>query len=147
TPACRWRSTLRRAAACRSADSRTAADYARAHTSGQPALARRLVAWACNAGSSAVGSTSCTPFARTPRTSLEARRPRPASGKGSPVSLRDVLEHLVVEREIGHQVLQSAVLVLQLLEALGLLGLHAAVLVAPAIEGRLAHFQSLEHGR
>ena len=37
-----------------------------------------------------------------------------------------MLEHLVVEGEVGYELLQAAVLVLERLEPLGLLGLHPA---------------------
>src|SRR5829696_2046042 len=49
------------------------------------------------------------------------------------VSRRDVLEHLLLQREIGHKATQPSVLALQLLQAFGLLKLQAPILPAPAI--------------
>src|SRR5215207_6561344 len=49
------------------------------------------------------------------------------------VSRRDVLEHLLLQREIGHTATQPSVLALQLLQAFGLLKLQAPILPAPAI--------------
>lgn len=49
-----------------------------------------------------------------------------------------MLEHLVVEGQIGDQLLEPPVLVLQSLQPLGLLGLRPAVLVPPAVVGRFA---------
>ena len=50
----------------------------------------------------AAGRLLCRPFARRSRTSFEARSPPLASGKGLPVSLREMLTSLVVEGEVGH---------------------------------------------
>jgi hypothetical protein len=49
------------------------------------------------------------------------------------VSRRDVLEHLLLQREIGHKATQPSVLALQLLQAFGVLKLQAPILPAPAI--------------
>ena len=86
-----------------------------------------------------------TKSARRRRTSCEARRPPLASGKGVPVSHREVLEHLVIEGKICHQGLQPLVLILKLLLPLGFLALHPAVLGPPALKRRLAHLQGLQH--
>jgi hypothetical protein len=42
-----------------------------------------------------------------------ARRPPSASGKGSPVFFRHVLEHLDVQRLVSHELLQTFVLLFQ----------------------------------
>ena len=62
------------------------------------AVLRRYGAWPRIADCSAADQLPCMPFARRCRTSSEARRPPLASGKGLPVSLREVLQHLVVQR-------------------------------------------------
>ena len=48
------------------------------------------------------------------------------------------VEHLLVERQICHQLLQPPVLVLELLELLDFARSHPAELLLPAIEGLLA---------
>jgi hypothetical protein len=57
--------------------------------------------------------------------------------------LGDLLEHLLVQGQLGDEALEAGVLGLQLFEALGLVGLEAAVLVAPAVEGLLADAELL----
>ena len=58
-------------------------------------------------------------------------------GRRAEVSLGDVLQHVDVERLVGDDPLQTGVLVLEFLEALRVVGLHSAVLVLPAVPGRL----------
>jgi hypothetical protein len=53
----------------------------------------------------------------------------------------------LVEGLVGHQLLEPGVFALQLLESPGVVGLHAAVLVAPAVECRLGDPQLLADGR
>ena len=60
-------------------------------------------------------------FARRCRTSTEARSQPLATGKGLPVSLREMLQHLDIEGLVGHDLLLSSVLVLEGLEPLRLL--------------------------
>ncbi len=59
--------------------------------------------------------------------------------------LRHLLQGGVVEGEIGHDVLQPGILLLELLQLLGVVGLHPAVLVPPAVEGLLRNLQVLGH--
>src|SRR5262249_12590755 len=72
------------------------------------------------------------------------RRPRPGArppagtGPGSEVFSGDLLEHLLVQGQLGDQALQPGVLDLQLSEALGVIALEAAVALLPAVVGRLA---------
>src|SRR5262249_17705820 len=66
-----------------------------------------------------------------------------AAGRRSPLFLGDLLEHLLVQGQFGDEALEPGVLGLHLLEALGLVGLEAAVLVTPAVEGLLADPQAL----
>ena len=55
------------------------------------------------------------------------------SGTDSEVSLRRLLQNGIVERDIGYQLLESAILLLQLLQTPGLLHPHTTVLFAPAV--------------
>jgi hypothetical protein len=58
-------------------------------------------------------------------------------------SLRDLLQGKVFELLVGDQALQLAVLFLELLQPLDVGGLHAAVLVSPAVKGLLGDLQGL----
>jgi hypothetical protein len=49
-----------------------------------------------------------------------------------------VLEHLVIERQVGDQVLQTPILVFERAQLLRIAHIHPAVLRAPAIERGLA---------
>ena len=64
-------------------------------------------------------------------------------GPGSEVSLRQLLQGLRLPRLIGDDPLQPRVLTLKLAQALGVIGLHPAVLIAPAVIRRLRDLQSL----
>src|SRR5262249_47222456 len=99
--------------------------------------------WAVAFAWSAAGQGPRRPAAATRRTPLAGSAPPAAFGRASPLFSRDLLEHLLVEQGLGQQLLQPGVLAPQLLEPLGLVGLHAAVLVAPAVQGRLADGQPL----
>ena len=46
----------------------------------------------------------------------------------------DVLEHLVVQAQIGHQPLQLTVLILQRLQPFGFTHVHPAILALPAVK-------------
>src|SRR3972149_1118361 len=83
------------------------------------------------------------PGAPTPPTSSAPLAPPPCGAPGSPFSLQGLLQDLLVQGLFGHQLLEPCVLHLQLFESLGLVGLHAPVLVPPAVEGRLRHLQLL----
>src|SRR3989304_2452761 len=83
------------------------------------------------------------PGAPTPPASLAPLAPPPGGAPGSPFSLQRFLQDLLGQGLFGHQLLEPYVLDLQLFESLGLVGLHAPVLVPPAVEGRLRNLQLL----
>ena len=56
---------------------------------------------------------------------------------GLEVSLRDFFEDRVVEGNVGHQLLQTGVLLLQVPEPPGLVDAHATVGFTPAVVGLL----------
>ena len=60
-------------------------------------------------------------------------------------SRRQLLEHVDVQRLLGHDLLQALVLGLQRLQPLRLVCLHHAVLRAPAIEPRLRDLEVAQH--
>ena len=64
-----------------------------------------------------------------------------ASATGLEVSPGGFLEDSVIQGDIGHQLLQPAVLLLQFLKSLCLIHPHAAVLFAPAVIGLLGDTQ------
>src|SRR5262249_14970716 len=107
-----------------------------ARPSGPPAAARRPGRGASAAASSGPGRAPCRPGAarrgRGRARRGRARPPRPAS-PGSEVSRGGLLEDGLVQLRLGQQPLQPRVLLLQVLEAAGLVELQAAVLLAPAI--------------
>jgi len=57
--------------------------------------------------------------------------------------LHYLLEHLLVQGQLGDEPLEAGVLGLQLLESPGLVLLEAAVLVTPAVQGLLADAEAL----
>src|SRR4029453_12083667 len=61
-----------------------------------------------------------------------------ASARAAPLFCRDVLQDHLVKAQVGDQLLQPCVLLLQLLELTGLIGLQACILLLPAVEGLLA---------
>jgi F0F1-type ATP synthase membrane subunit c/vacuolar-type H+-ATPase subunit K len=64
-------------------------------------------------------------------------------GKGLLVSLRDIFQHLVVQRQMDDKFIQSFILVFQLFETLGFFRLHTAVLIPPTQISRFTDFQDL----
>src|SRR4051812_25043268 len=98
--------------------------------------------WRRSAGFALAGPALCMPFARRRlRPALAARaRPPGAVAKGLCVSqvVQGFLENLLVERQVRHGTFEPLVLLLELLELFGRVGLHAAVLLAPTVERRLA---------
>src|SRR5215472_7131718 len=75
-----------------------------------------------------------------------ARGPRlHAGGSGSRISPRYLAQDLEVERLVGDHAFQPLVLVAQLAQLLGVVGLHSAVLVAPPVKCLLADLQRLRH--
>src|SRR6266508_6173597 len=78
-----------------------------------------------------------TPFGQTPRTA--------ASATGSVVSLQRFCQDLLVQLQVGDNLLQPPVLLLQLFQPFHLVGLHPAVLALPAMKSRFADLQLLAH--
>src|SRR5690606_13440631 len=70
--------------------------------------------------------------------SCEPYRRAPAGGQASELSLDDVLQHLLVERQVRHDPLQPAVLLLELPQPLHLRRHQTAVLRLPIVVRRLA---------
>ena len=58
---------------------------------------------------------------------------------GSEVSLGEILEHRLLQLGFCKKLFEPGVLLLQLSQPPGLLGLHAAVLLPPAVIRRLRH--------
>src|SRR3954453_7499610 len=83
------------------------------------------------------------PSARRHRSGPGASGPLGAGGLGSPVSPGDLLQRLRFQRLIGDDALQPGVLALEFPEALGVVGLHPAVLVTPTVIRRLRDLQGL----
>ena len=85
-----------------------------------------------------------TPFVHSPaETTSESRRPLRVCAKGLPVSLRYVLQHLNVQFLLGHQLLQTSILIFERLQPLRFFRLHPAILVPPTVIRRLADLQLL----
>src|SRR5579864_341212 len=85
------------------------------------------------------------PDVRKPSTTVAHAGWSVASGPGSGVSPDGLLQDLLVESQIGHGLFEPAILFLQVLEALHVVGLHAAVLMAPAKVRLLGNAQLLTH--
>ena len=60
---------------------------------------------------------------------------------GLEFSLGHELQHVDVQGLVRHDALQARVLLLELFEALGVVGLHAAILIPPAVPGRLGDLE------
>ena len=58
-----------------------------------------------------------------------------------------MLQHLVVQRQVRHELLEPPVFILKELQTFRLIRLHPAVLVPPAVVRRFAHLQRLQHRR
>ena len=58
-----------------------------------------------------------------------------------------MLQHPVVQLLLGNDLFELAILVFKLFEPLGLTGLHATVLVLPAMKGRFADTRRLQDRR
>ena len=56
-----------------------------------------------------------------------------------------MFQHAVIEMLLGNDFLELAVLIFEFFETLGLLRLHAAVLVLPAMKSRFAHTKGLQN--
>ncbi len=65
-------------------------------------------------------------------------RPEAGAARAIPLFSQDILKHRLVQAQLSHQLLQPAVLVLQLPRLPDLVRLQAYVLLLPAIEGLLA---------
>ena len=89
------------------------------------------------AGSSGTAPSRGRFAAAKPRTARPGNRRRPAAGRGSPLFFCDVLEHLFVEEQLGHQPLEAIDLELQLAAPAIGIDLVRVVSLSPAIVGRL----------
>src|SRR5215470_16553365 len=69
--------------------------------------------------------------------SRETIRPAPDDARASGVFSQRLRQHVLVEREIGHQALQPSVFVLELPQAAELAHAQVRVLLLPAVEGGL----------
>src|SRR6266496_2559326 len=78
-----------------------------------------------------------TPFGLAPRTA--------ACATGSVVSLQRFFQYLLVQLQVGYDLLQPPVLLLQFLQPLHLIAFHPPVLALPAVKSRLADLQLLAH--
>ena len=67
-----------------------------------------------------------------------ARRPTRVSEQASELSADNVLQHLAVERQVGNDLLQPAILVLKRLQPSHLIGQQPAISLLPVEVGRLA---------
>lgn len=81
----------------------------------------------------------------TPRTSPADEQLPPGAWPGLEVSPVQLLEHVNIQGLVGNDPLEPGVLLLQLLRPLGVIGLHAAVLVSPPVVGVFGDFQALTH--
>ena len=101
-----------------------------------PNIARRRLLYLCQPAtgrfstlivSLAIASLLGTPAAHSLRTAHGHALRRTDVAPGLEVSLRNILEDLLVQRQLRHQPFQLAVLLLQLFQSLGLVHLQTAV--------------------
>src|SRR5664279_2126889 len=93
----------------------------------------------CNAAFRVADRQSDRHDAPRDRTSSECVQ-RPAGAvRGLQVSRGNVLDHLLLKRQIGNKTLQADILALKLLHPLGLIDLKAAVFLAPAVVALLLY--------
>src|SRR5262249_48781274 len=93
--------------------------------------ARRRAEWSCGTGKSA-----------PPR--------HRACASGSPFFSEQILEHHLVEREVGHEALELRVFLFELPQVPHLADAHAGVFALPDVDGLLADAQTpcdVRHGR
>ena len=76
----------------------------------------------------------CRPAARPRRRRLADGAPRPGERRASPLSAQDVLQHRLVERQVGHKPLQLGILLLKLLQPPDLNHAHSSELLIPPVE-------------
>ena len=109
------------------------ADVARqAPASASPGPARRRAPCADIVASIVAVSTPCMPGVRTPPCVPIAPSSLPrASAPGSPFSLEGLVQNLLVQRQVGHRLLQPAVFDPQPLQSLRIVALRPAVQVTP----------------
>src|SRR5262249_29435481 len=69
--------------------------------------------------------------------SSKGNRPRPVAGRPSPLFFGDVLEHALVEQELGDEELEALDLGLELAGAAGVVDLGGVVALPPAVVGVL----------
>src|SRR5208283_368793 len=94
---------------------------------------RRGSASEYTAASLATAPTAGKHAARKIHTADEHALPRNVAVRGSEVSRGHVLQHLLLQRQLGHQSPQTTILFLQLLQPSRLLQLQTAILLAPAV--------------
>ena len=92
-----------------------------------------------SAASIGAAQWSGTRAAGSPPASSGRGERRRASESGSVLSLQRLLQDVLVEGEVGDELLQTRVLGLQILQSLELIAVHRAVLPLPAVVGVLGH--------
>src|SRR5690606_20827232 len=91
-----------------------------------------------SASSSAADSTACRRGVRSSSVASSHDSPLCVSPQALPVFCVDVLENPIVERELGDDLFEPPILVLELTQPLGVGGFQPSVLGFPAIERLLA---------
>ena len=82
--------------------------------------------------------TACTPFEGSSGDGYGNSRPAPVFELVSKLFFNEVLEHVVLMRQLGVHLLELREFSLQLLQTLELVALHAGILASTSVEGRLA---------
>ena len=94
-----------------------------------------------NSGAWADAPLPCRPGVAPPQKSaVDAPQP-PGGGPGLQLSLGDLLEHVHVQDQLGHQLLEPAVLLFQLLEPFHRCRFRPSVFLAPSMVSRHADLQ------
>jgi len=113
-----------------------------------PTASRHRVHAPRTAASNAADPAPDKPDAPKPHQAAYAScSPPPCGAPGLEVSPRGFFQNLLVQRQVRHRFLQPSVLDLKLLQMLGLVGFHPAVLIPPAVERRLGNLQGLAYQR
>src|SRR5690606_15083693 len=139
TPACRSPASLRPEAASRSGDSRTADAPSPVATSSWSVPPRRREAAPRSAACCVVDRPLGTLGAPRPQRSAADPARLSAFEKGLPVSLRDMLQHLDVQRLVSYDLPLTPVLVFPFLSPPDLLRLHHTAQLPLAALRRLTH--------
>src|SRR5712692_5132586 len=96
---------------------------------------RRERGFCGGAGMSGAGRPGRMPFSRRPRSDPAGVRSPDVDARGLPISPGHVLEHVDVQRLVGDELLQPAVLPAQVLQLDDLFPAHPLVLLLPPVEG------------